>query len=102
MSAPVEAIANARGRAAYNRNDELLDLIDKRWNTCLRPDFFTTVAFECEVDAALSWTLPTREATRITRAYHGDPTATDAMTQTAAWIRKREFGLQKWFGNGGR
>jgi hypothetical protein len=101
LSTPAEAIGNARGRAAYYRNDELLDLLDKRLNARGQPPFLTTLAFECEVDAALSWTLPEREALRITRAYHGDPTAKDPKAQQATWIRAREKGLHDWFGNGG-
>lgn len=103
LSTPVEAINNARGRAAYYRNDELLDLLDAHFREKAGDGFFTTLAFECEVDAALSWTLPTREALRITRAYHGNPDAEDPKGgKKPEWIRAREKGLEDWFGNGGR
>jgi hypothetical protein len=58
--------------------------------------FFTTVAFECEVDAALSWTLPADEAQRIARAFDRGG------NQLPPWIRTRVGALKKWFGNGGR
>jgi hypothetical protein len=102
LSTPAEAINNARARATYYRNDEQLDMLDKHFEATAGKGFFTTVAFECEVDAALSWTLPEREARRITRAYHGDPDAADEKAKTATWIRSREKGLKDWFGDGGR
>jgi hypothetical protein len=101
LSTPVEAIDAARGRGAYYRNDELLDLLDKHFNATT-PDFFTSLAFECEVDAALSWTLPDREARRISRAFYGDPTAADDMARRGVWTIRRIAALRKWFGNGGR
>ncbi|HWG43358.1 MAG TPA: hypothetical protein VN688_11285 [Gemmataceae bacterium] len=101
LSTPVEALLNARERAAYYRNDELLDGLDKHFNRS-QGDFFTTVAFECEVDAALSWTLPTGEARVIAQAFHRQPDATDPAERMPAWIHKRVGALKKWFGEGGR
>ncbi|HEX4613531.1 MAG TPA: hypothetical protein VH092_35440 [Urbifossiella sp.] len=102
ISTPVEAIGTARSRAAYYRNDELLDQLDRHFTAAAGKDFFTTLAFECEVDAALSWTLSSREARRIARAYYGDPDAPDENHQKADWIRKRVKALHEWFGSGGR
>src|SRR5262249_15223482 len=101
LSTPAEAVLNARERAAYYRNDELLDGLDKHFNRG-GGDFFTTVAFECEVDAALSWTLPRGEARGIARAFHRDPAAKDPAERMPVWIRRRVDALKTWFGSGGR
>jgi len=101
LSTPVEAMMNARDRGAYYRNDELLDGLDKHFNPD-KGDFFTTIAFECEVDAALSWALSSSEARVIARAFHRDPTADDPHNRMPNWIRHRVEALKSWFGTGGR
>jgi hypothetical protein len=100
LSTPIEAVLNARERAAYYRNDELLDGVDKHFNRHQR-DFFTTLAFECEVDAALSWTLPSSEARLIAQAFYRKPEATDPAERMPAWIHRRVEALKKWFGERG-
>jgi hypothetical protein len=60
-----------RERTPNYRNDELLRVLHERLNSGHEKGqyedhpFFTTIAFECDVDAALSWTLTTEEAKRI-------------------------------------
>lgn len=108
LSTPAEAIANMRARAAYYRNDELLDWLDREFNGAYekgRPkgkpggaEFFTTVAFECEVDAALSWTLPRGEATVVAESFYSEP----ANRKMRPWIQSRVESLKVWFGSGGR
>ena len=108
LSTPAEAIANMRERAAYYRNDELLDWLDREFNGPYekgRPkgkpngaEFFTTVAFECEVDAALSWTLPRGEATVVAESFYSEP----ANRKMRPWIKSRVDNLKVWFGSGGR
>jgi len=102
LSTPAEAILNARTRAAYYRNDELIDLLNERFNTKDIPDFFTTIAFECDTDAALSWSLPRRESHLIAEAFYRDPDAAAAKDRLRPWILSRVSALSKWFGEGGR
>jgi hypothetical protein len=92
-------VLSARDRGAYYRNDELLVGLDRHFNP-KHEDFFTTVAFECEVDAALSWTLPTQEARRISQAFYRDPDAPPDK-RMPSWIASRVEVLKKWFGKGG-
>jgi hypothetical protein len=99
LSTPVEAIGNARTRAAYYRNDELLDGLNRHFNQ-KSPEFFRSVSFECEVDAALSWTLPRDEARSIARSFYEDPTA--PQRKMRGFIQTRIDGLKEWFGTGGR
>jgi hypothetical protein len=101
LSTPVEALMNARDRAASYRNDELLDGLSRHFNRT-GGDFFTTVAFECEVDAALSWTLPTCEASVIARAFHRNPGAAVPAERMPPWVHTRVEALRAWFGSGGR
>lgn len=99
LSTPVEAIGNARTRAAYYRNDELLDGLNRHFNQ-KTPEFFRSVAFECEVEAALSWTLPRDEARSIARSFYEDPVA--PQRKMRGFIQTRIDGLKDWFGTGGR
>lgn len=95
-------------RAAYYRNDEPLDWLDREFNGPYekgRPkgkpsgaEFFTTVAFECEVDSALSWTLPRGEATVVAESFYSEP----ANRKIRPWIKSRVDSLKVWFGSGGR
>jgi hypothetical protein len=101
LSTPAEAIMSARDRATYYRNDELLDGLSAHFNRT-GGDFFATLAFECEVDAALSWTLPASDATVIARAFHRDPNDPDPAKRMPRWIQKRVEALDTWFGDGGR
>jgi hypothetical protein len=101
LSTPVEALLNARDRAAYYHNDELLDGLDRHFNR-KQLGFFTTVAFECEVDAALSWTLPTGEARRIARAFYRDPDGANLADRMPRWILSRVESVKDWFGKGGQ
>lgn len=97
LSTPMEAVLNARERAAYYHNDELLDGLDRHFNS-KHQQFFTTVAFECQVDAALSWTMPDNEAQRIAQAFYQKPDSYEGMP---SWIEARVRALKAWFGTGG-
>jgi hypothetical protein len=103
LSTPAEAVSVARTRAAYYRNDELLDALSRHFQRETNdPDFFTTVAFECEVDAALSWTLPREEARLIAHSFQKKPEAPLGQRETRPWINTRLKALESWFGTGGR
>ena len=100
LSTPAEALLIARDRAAWYRNDELLDGLARQFNQP-KAGFFTTVAFECEVDAALSWTLPTGEARVIAHAFRRGA-KDEAGEDLPPWVRTRVAALRKWFGKGGQ
>ena len=97
LSTPAEAILTARERAASYRNDELIHILNTLYNTGPDPSFFTTVAFECSQDAALSWTLTRDEARRIVAGFY---TSSDRTTKPP-WIESRVQALKAWFGAGG-
>jgi hypothetical protein len=99
-STPAEAILAQRDRAAWYRNDELLNLLNDEFaadGKAGRP-FITTVAFECDRDAALSWYLPRAEATDIVTGFYKGP------ERQAKWkhVQARVGALKDWFGDGGR
>jgi hypothetical protein len=98
LSTPAEAVLTARDRAAYYRNDELLHILDALLNQGNDRKFFTTVAFECSQDAALSWTLPESEAAQLVKGFYSDT----SRTTKPIWIQKRVNELREWFGEGGR
>jgi hypothetical protein len=93
LSTPAEALSNLYAKGAYFRNDILLDFLDKEFNGVSAAKkspwekFFTTVAFECDQDAALSWTLPERDYRRIRESFASSLPAVEA--------------LAKWYGPGG-
>ena len=69
-SAPFEALLNLRQRGAFYRNDALLQIVHDRLNAGPDPSFFTTVGFECPVDAALSWAMSPDDARRVGHGFH--------------------------------
>ncbi|MBN9118208.1 MAG: DUF998 domain-containing protein [Planctomycetes bacterium] len=69
-SAPLEALLNLRQRGAFYRNDELLQLLHERLNAGPDESFFTTVGFECPVDAALSWAMSPDDGKRVGQGFH--------------------------------
>jgi hypothetical protein len=101
LSTPMEAVLAARERTMHYRNDEMLDFLDKQLNRPGETPFFTTVAFECDVDANLSWTLPPWEARAIAEAFQG-PRLENPDAPLPKHIRRRVQALQKWFGEGGK
>jgi hypothetical protein len=100
LSTPIEAILNHRERSPLYRNDALIGLLHKRFNDTpenQKDPFFVTIPFECEVDAALSWSLTRKEATAIAGAF------TDPKEKTMSLdIRTRVKALKQWFGTGGK
>jgi hypothetical protein len=101
LSTPMEAVLTARERSMQYRNDEMLHLLSREFNTTDRPSFFTTVAFECDVDANLSWTLPPWEARAIAEAFQGKR-LDDPAAPLPRHIGKRVKALKEWFGTGGK
>ena len=83
------------------RNDALLDQLDKEYNREGQRRFFTTVSFECDVDANLSWTLPPWEAKAIAGAFQGDRVANPG-APLPPHIRRRVEALRRWYGSGGQ
>jgi hypothetical protein len=98
VSTPAEAIINLYSRGAYFRNDIQLDILNEMFNTELYntkanltaepgKKFLTTVVFECDQEAALSWTLPARDYAAIKESFRPD----------SGEVKR----LREWFGNGG-
>ncbi|MCE9566139.1 MAG: patatin-like phospholipase family protein [Planctomycetes bacterium] len=98
VSTPAEAILNLYARGAYFRNDQLLQLVGRSFDTTeadKADPFFTTVCFECASSATLSWTLPTFEADSIVRGFRNlDGTLHPGVSHEAGR-------LKAWFGTGG-
>ncbi len=98
LGTPPEAVVNLYGRGAYFRNDQVFQEVDRLYNA--RPDapemekFLTTVTFECDGQAALSWTLPDWEVKRMRESFF------DAEGNPQKWIGPGLDNLRKWFGNG--
>jgi hypothetical protein len=61
LTSPPEAILSAREASMSFRNDEMLEFLSGDFNHD-RPCFFTTMAFELEENAPLSWVLTRQEA----------------------------------------
>jgi hypothetical protein len=126
LFAPFEAIVNLYSPGAYFRNDLLLDILDQEFNEEQRvytgvlnlfrrdvkpkPNFFTTVAFECEGEAALSWTMPKRDYDRVRKQFtvDGKPggelvTVESQSKDTDKYRDKKALfeQLRVWFGEGG-
>ena len=94
VSTPAEAIVNLYARGAYFRNDLQMEILDgwfkeetKKSHDSGNP-FFTTVVFECDVEVALSWTLPESEKKAIVNSFEGVN-------------KKHADKLAAWFGKGG-
>lgn len=98
VSSPLEAMYNLYARSAYFRNDQLLHLLDEElnppaWVPWITRDnkFFTTVTFECNQPAALSWTLPKRSYDELRAVFDTDAYA-EVMPKLSA---KKAQGLDK-------
>jgi hypothetical protein len=98
LATPAEAVLTTRDRASMYRNDELLDLVDRALNTAAERDFFTTAAFECHRDAALSWMLPDDDARNIVFSFWRDTNHGELRNN----IRRRIDPIRTWFGTGGK
>lgn len=78
LSTPLEALLSNYARGQLYRDDELLDMIGDAFNSQAEPGraagdaFFTTVAFECGTDAALSWKLSAADLASIKESF-GEP-----------------------------
>jgi hypothetical protein len=80
------------------RNDELLDLVDRALNTPGERDFFTTTAFECHRDAALSWMLSDADSRNIVLSFWRVTDHAELRNN----IQRRIDPIRKWFGSGGK
>jgi hypothetical protein len=98
LATPAEAVLTTRDRASMYRNDELLDLVDRALNTPDERDFFTTAAFECHRDAALSWMLSDEDARNIVLSFW----RTTDHAELRNNIQRRIDPIRKWFGSGGK
>jgi hypothetical protein len=95
VSTPLRALLRARGNVAYHRNNEMLAALDRSFNHLHRPNFFTTVAFELNTDAALNWFISSEDKADIARQFGSD-------SSQGATLRRQVAALLKWFGRGGR
>jgi hypothetical protein len=91
-------VLTTRDRASMYRNDELVDLVDRALNKPDERDFFTTAAFECHKDAALSWMLSREDARNIACSFWRAPDHGELRNN----IQRRIDPIRKWFGNGGK
>jgi hypothetical protein len=98
LATPAEAVLTTRDRASMYRNDELLDLVDRALNTPAQRDFFTTAAFECHRDAALSWMLSEEDARNVALSFWRKTDHSELRNN----IQRRIDPIRAWFGNGGR
>jgi hypothetical protein len=98
LATPAEAVLTTRDRASMYRNDELLDLVDRALNTPTERDFFTTAAFECHKDAALSWMLTHEDSRNIVLSFWRVTDHTELRTN----IQRRIDPIRLWFGKGGK
>jgi hypothetical protein len=98
LATPAEAVLTTRDRASMYRNDELLDLVDRALNTPAERDFFTTAAFECHKDAALSWMLPDEDARNVVLSFWRVTNHAELRNN----IQRRIDPIRAWFGNGGK
>jgi hypothetical protein len=98
LATPAEAVLTTRDRASMYRNDELLDLVDRALNTTAERDFFTTAAFECHRDAALSWMLSDEDSRNIVLSFWRVTDHAELRNN----IQRRIDPIRKWFGNGGK
>lgn len=102
VSAPVQAVLSARGRAAYHRNNELLNALQKTFNGNKDDaDFFATTVLEMNGPAALSWYLTDNQKRVIAQAFKAEqlnPEGADLRNTGSDPLA----GISKWFGNGGR
>jgi hypothetical protein len=98
LATPAEAVLTTSDRSSMYRNDELLDLVDRTLNTPEERDFFTTAAFECHRDAALSWMLPEEDARNVVLSFWRVTDHSELRNN----IQRRTDPIRKWFGNGGK
>ena len=95
VSAPLQALLTVRGMGAYHRNNELLDELHRVFNTePKRSGFFTTVVFEQNKDAALSWFLTTAQKKQVATGYH-------ELNERGEWqvnpdTRRKLFAMNAW------
>lgn len=69
LSTPLHGVSSARQWSMSFRNDEQLEMLDEAFADPERPDFFSTVVFECPVPASLSWRLGRDEERLLTSTF---------------------------------
>lgn len=101
VSAPLEALTNARGGAAHHRDDGQLDALARGFNGVDgRPaDFFATAVFELNQSAALSWYLTNAERRQVAEGFY--ERAGDGW-RVRREVRAKLDAVAAWFGDGGR
>lgn len=98
ISTPAEALLTVNDRSSIYRGDELLQLLDLLLNRRGQAPFFTTVAFECTKDAALSWKLPDEDARNIVTSFWTDIDHKEMQRP----VKRRVDQMKQWFGDGGK
>ena len=117
VSAPLDAVLTARGTAAYHRNNEMLAEVDRAFNapgifTVLRrifgndpkwrdyspprPGFFSTVVFEQQQEAALSWYLTTPQKKQVAEGFYNWDDNAKAWTGANEGTQKKLDAISKW------
>jgi hypothetical protein len=69
------------------RNDELLEVLDDRFNRAGGPELFTTVVFEFPGDIAMSWYLSDQEIDRAMGGFEPGTANDQALTRLREWFK---------------
>jgi hypothetical protein len=67
------------------RDDTLLEFLSRSLNSAERPDFFTTVVFECPANIAVSWCLTDEERNSVVKGFDNEVNASALQALKAWW-----------------
>jgi Patatin-like phospholipase len=120
VSTPFQGLVQNWSRGTLYRDDEFLEFAGRLFNGNARigdtkPPFLTTVAFECDTDAALSWNQPPDVTEKVRQAFfrsdppdpnnpnsfrrlHPPPTGPQYLNPR---VYEQVRQLAQWFGTGG-
>jgi len=90
VSAPLDAVLNARGNISYHRNSEWVDRLHWVFNEQYEEGFFHSARLELTRPAALNWYMTSTERASVANAFELDRTQDE--------VKK----LKEWFGTGGK
>ncbi|MDY3557013.1 patatin-like phospholipase family protein [Gemmata sp. JC717] len=103
VSAPLQAVLTARSWAAYHRNNALLGEVDRVFRDAAKDrPFFTTVTFEQQREAALSWYMTKEQKMQVIAGfYQKQRDGTWAVREDPKPlynVRQKLDAIREWFG----